>query len=144
MKKKKIKTLTPWRGLPAKFSYEDYAGFCYVIENLLTHQEYVGRKYFSQKRRKKIQGKKRSKRITSESDWKYYRSSSDDLKNDIDKYGLDAFTFDIISLHKTRAAVNYAETRELFIRDVLNERFPGGAYRYYNHQILGRYYRGKI
>ena len=43
-------------------------GFVYKITNILNGREYIGRKYFVQKRKPK--GGKR--RVTSESDWKKY------------------------------------------------------------------------
>ena len=54
----------------------DYYGFIYCITNISTGRKYIGRKYFVQKRKPK--GGKR--RVTSESDWKRYYGSSDDLK----------------------------------------------------------------
>jgi hypothetical protein len=144
MKRTKKDVRTPWLGLPVGFSNEEYSGFVYSIVNTLTQQIYIGKKSFWAKTRKKVKGKKRRRLCVSESNWQYYKSSSDDLKYDIEKYGLDSFTFEILSLHKTRAQVNYAETRELFIRDVLTEQLPCGAYKYYNRNIMGRWFRGKV
>ena len=57
----------------------DYYGFVYCITSTVTGRKYIGRKYFVQKRKPK--GGKR--RVTSESDWKRYYGSSDELKRDI-------------------------------------------------------------
>ena len=65
----------------------DYYGFVYCITNTTTGQKYIGRKYFVQKRKPK--GGKR--RVTSESDWKRYYGSSDELKRDIKENGRDSF-----------------------------------------------------
>ena len=65
----------------------DYYGFVYRITNTTTQRSYIGRKYFVQKRKPK--GGKR--RVTSESDWKRYYGSSDDLKRDIREIGKDNF-----------------------------------------------------
>ena len=75
----------------------DYYGFVYRITNTTNGKQYIGRKYFTQKRKPK--GGKR--RVTSESDWKKYYGSSDDLKRDIREIGKDSFRREIISLHAT-------------------------------------------
>ena len=46
----------------------DYYGFVYRITNTTNGKQYIGRKYFTQKRKPK--GGKR--KVTSESDWKRY------------------------------------------------------------------------
>ena len=137
------KQATPWKGIPTDFNVSDYEGFVYEIVNTLTLRRYIGRKYFWSKRKtKKVKGKKR-KIIKKESDWRYYKSSSDELKADITRYGLSGFTFEVLSLHKTRAQTNYAEVKEMFSRDVLYSLLPDGTYEYFNACILNRYYRQK-
>ena len=108
----------------------DFFGFVYRITNLQSGRQYIGRKYFYQKRKPK--GGKR--RVTSESDWKRYYGSSDELKQDVKEYGRDNFRREIISLHTTKGWVNYEETRQLFLNNVLSE-----DENYYNSNILGRY-----
>ena len=115
----------------------DYYGFVYCITNTNTQRSYIGRKYFVQKR--KPRGAKR--RVTSESDWKKYYGSSEELKQDIGSYGRDNFRREILSLHGTIGKVNYEETRQLFLNDVLTEKLTDGTPAYYNSNILGRYYR---
>ena len=102
-----------------------------------TQKSYIGRKYFVQKR--KPRGAKR--RVTSESDWKRYYGSSDELKRDIKENGRDNFKREIISLHTTLGKVNYEETRQLFLHNVLTEALDDGTPKYYNSNILGRYMR---
>ena len=108
----------------------DFFGFVYRITNLQSGRQYIGRKYFYQKR--KPTGSKR--RVTSESDWKRYYGSSAELKQDVKEYGRDNFRREIISLHTTKGWVNYEETRQLFLNNVLSE-----DENYYNSNILGRY-----
>ena len=100
-------------------------------------KSYIGRKYFVQKR--KPRGAKR--RVTSESDWKKYYGSSEDLKQDIRRDGRDSFRREILSLHTTLGQVNYEETRQLFLHNVLTEALDDGTPKYYNSNILGRYMR---
>ena len=138
---KKIKVLTNWTGLPDNFKIEEYEGFVYLIVNTLTDKKYIGRKYFWSITKKKVAGQKRRKVSKKESDWKYYKSSSKDLKKDIKEFGVENFTFKILSLQKTRGMTNYTETKEQFTRDVLYSLLPDGEYEYYNSNILSRYYR---
>ena len=115
----------------------DFFGYVYCITNKTTGKKYIGRKYFVQKRKPK--GGKR--RVTSESDWKKYYGSSDELKEEIKKVGKNTFKREIMSLHKTLGHVNYEETRQLFLNNVLTEEDTDGTPKYYNSNILGRYMR---
>lgn len=137
------KVETPWEGIPEGFSAEEYAGFVYLIQEKATLRKYVGKKFLWSTRKQKVKGKKRGKRVTQESDWRFYKSSSVDLKALIEEKGVEEFTFTILSFHKTRAETNYTEVREQFARDVLYSKI-GDLYEYFNHCILNRYYRNKI
>ncbi len=140
MTDKNIDYENPWiyKGNPfTSDDIGDYYGFVYRITNTTTQKSYIGRKYFVQKR--KPRGSKR--RVTSESDWKKYYGSSDDLKQDIRRDGKDSFRREIISLHTTLGKVNYEETRQLFLNNVLTEALDDGTPKYYNSNILGRYMR---
>ena len=81
------------------------------------------------------------RRVTSESDWKKYYGSCPELKEDVKEYGKLNFKREIISLHKTLGKVNYEETKQLFVNNVLKEKLEDGTPAYYNSNILGRYYR---
>ena len=113
----------------------DFFGFVYRITNLQTNRKYIGRKYFAQRR--KPRGGKR--RVTSESDWKKYYGSSAELKADVKTLGKSIFKREILSLHTTLGKVNYEETRQLFLHNVLTESLADGTPSYYNSNILGRY-----
>ena len=110
----------------------DFFGFVYRITNLQSGKQYIGRKYFYQFR--KPRGK--SRKVKSESDWKKYYGSSDELNADRKSLGNECFKREIISLHTTKGWVNYEETRQLFLNNVLSE-----TENYYNSNILGRYMR---
>ena len=130
----------PWIYEGNPFTSDDigeYYGFVYRITNTTTQKSYIGRKYFYQKR--KPRGGKR--RVTSESDWKRYYGSSDDLKQDIRSLGRGSFRREILSLHTTLGKVNYEETKQLFLHNVLMEALDDGTPMYYNSNILGRYMR---
>ena len=130
----------PWLYKGTAFTSDDIDGqfgFVYRITNIQTGKQYIGRKYFVQKRKPK--GGKR--RVTSESDWKKYYGSSPELKADISTYGKENFSREILSLHSTLGRTNYEETRQLFLHNVLTEKVTDDTPAYYNSNILGRYYR---
>ncbi len=130
----------PWTYQGTAFTSDDINGkfgFVYRITNLQTGKQYIGRKYFTSRR--KPRGGKR--KVTSESDWKRYYGSSKELKQDVKELGRDAFRREILSLHATPGRTNYAETKQLFINNVLSETLDDGSPMYYNSNILGRYYR---
>ena len=130
----------PWMYEGKPFTSDDigdYYGFVYRITNTTSSKSYIGRKYFVQKRKPK--GGKR--RVTSESNWKQYYGSSDELKRDIRDFGRENFRREILSLHTTLGRVNYEETKQLFLHNVLAEKLDDGSPAYYNSNILGRYYR---
>ena len=116
---------------------DDNVGFVYCITNTQNNKKYLGRKYFWSYR--KPRGKKR--RVKQESNWKDYYGSSKRLKEDIEIIGKENFKREIISLHKTEGKTNYEETRQLFLNNVLTEKFDNGTEMYYNDQILNRYYK---
>ena len=123
----------PWTYQGSTFTSADidgFFGYVYRITNLQSGKQYIGRKYFYQFR--KPRGK--SRKVRSESDWKKYYGSSDELNTDRKSLGNDSFRREIISLHTTKGWVNYEETKQLFLNNVLSE-----DENYYNSNILGRY-----
>ena len=130
----------PWMYEGKPFTSDDigdYYGFVYRITNTNNSKSYIGRKYFVQKRKPK--GGKR--KVTSESDWKRYYGSSDELKQDIKTLGRDSFKREILSLHTTLGQVNYEETNQWCLHNGLMESLDNGEPAYYNSNILGRYMR---
>ena len=130
----------PWIYEGEPFTSDDIGnqfGFVYRITNIQTGKQYIGRKYFWSKR--KPRGGKR--RVTTESDWKRYYGSSDELKADRRLLGDSSFKREILSIHATTGKVNFEETRQLFLNNVLTESLTDGTPAYYNSNILGRYYR---
>ena len=110
----------------------DFFGYVYCITNIETGKKYIGRKYFTSCR--KPRSGKSKRRVTTESDWKRYYGSSKELKSDVKELGRSVFKREILSLHRTKGWVNYEETRQLFLNNVLSE-----DENFYNSNILGRY-----
>lgn len=91
-------------------------GFCYIIHNTTNKMSYIGRKYVTTFKRKKVKTTSstakhthRTKKITSCSDWEYYCGSNKVLLNDIEKIGKENFEFKIICWCKTKGHCNYLE-----------------------------------
>ena len=130
----------PWTYQGTTFTSDDidnFFGFVYCITNVQTGRQYIGRKYFWKFRTPR--GKKR--KVKSESDWKNYYGSSEELKEEIQQLGRHNFSRVMLSLHKTAGKTNFEETRQLFVNGVLTEQLDDGTPRYYNSNILSRYFR---
>ena len=135
-----IKYENPWRYDSKVFESSDIGdsyGFVYCITNNKNGRQYIGRKYFWQFRTPK--GKKR--KVKSESDWKKYYGSCPELKEEIQQLGREYFSRTILSLHASKGKTNYEETRQLFTNRVLTEQLDDGTPKYYNSNILSRYFR---
>ena len=115
---------------------ENAYGYVYLITNNLTGRKYIGKKLFWFKRTKVIKGKK--KRLKVESDWKDYWSSSDELKADIEKLGINNFSREILHICPNKGLCNYLEAKEQMVRCVLE------TDQYYNSQVQCRVHRTHI
>ena len=130
----------PWLYQNTNFTSDDIDdkfGFVYCITNNENGRQYIGRKYFWKFRTPK--GKKR--KVKSESDWKNYYGSCPELKEEIQQLGKQNFSRVILSLHNTKGQTNFEETRQLFVKGVLTESLNDGTPKYYNSNILSRYFR---
>ena len=95
----------------------EYYGFVYLITNLLSGRQYIGKKFFWSLKRKQVNKKRKSYKV--ESDWKEYWSSSDELKADVEALGKENFKREIIYLCTSKGTCNYLEAKEQFTRSVL-------------------------
>ena len=130
----------PWTYQGTTFTsadINDFFGFVYRITNLQTGKQYIGRKYFQQHRKPRGSRRKR----TSESNWKTYYGSSKELNEDRKLLGNSTFRREILGVYRTQGKVNYEETRQLFLNNVLTESLDDGSPAYYNSNVLGRYYK---
>lgn len=98
----------------------EYYGFVYLITNLLSGRQYIGKKFFWSTKRKQVNKKRKSYKV--ESDWKEYWSSSDELKADIATLGQENFKREIIHLCTSKGTCNYLEAKEQFTRSVLENK----------------------
>jgi len=99
---------------------ENPYGFIYLITNLITDKKYIGKKQMiSNIKRKPLKGKNRPRRCVVESKWRTYTSSSKELNQDIEKYGISNFKFQIIRFCANKSQMAYFEAKEQFDREVL-------------------------
>ena len=95
-------------------------GFIYEITNLTTNKKYIGKKQcFMRIKRKPLKGKTRNRITIAESTWKTYTSSSNDLNEDIAKYGKENFTFKIVKTCGSKWELAYEEIKEQINKNVL-------------------------
>ena len=78
-----------------------------------------------------------------ESNWREYTGSCKPLNEEIEKLGKEAFTFQILRLCETKRELGYYETWYQFNENVLYEKFPDGSRKYYNNNIMSRWFAEK-
>lgn len=99
---------------------ENSYGFVYLITNLINNKKYIGKKQMqSVKKMPPLKGKKNKRHKIVETDWKTYTGSSNDLNEDIQKYGKENFKFEILKICNSKSEMAYYETKIQFENDVL-------------------------
>ena len=99
---------------------DDVFGFIYEITNLTTNKKYIGKKQcYMRIKRAPLKGRKRNRITKTESTWKTYTSSSNELNEDIRKYGKNNFQFKIIKTCNSKWALAYYEIKEQLNKEVL-------------------------
>ena len=109
--------------LVGRFNPGDHFGFVYQITHKESGKSYIGCKH--------LYKYKKTKR-TTESNWKYYCSSSKYLEPDIKKFGKRAFSFVILLLCKNKRDLYYNEMKVQVDLNVLE------SDDYYNRNIGGK------
>lgn len=118
-------------------------GFVYNI-TLPNGQMYIGRKYFwSLRTLKPLKGKKRRRRVKKESNWRIYKSSSNDVVEMIQECDSCNVKYEILSFHPNKAETNYSEIKAQFFFGVLELRDENDEYLYLNRNINMKYYRSE-
>jgi hypothetical protein len=102
---------------PEELNPKEVYGFVYLIVNNVNNKKYIGKKFFWSMKTRQVNKKK--KRYKAESDWKDYYGSSEQLKEDIEKLGVDNFKRTILHICKNKAECAYLELKEQVERDAL-------------------------
>ena len=116
-------------------------GFVYLITNKANGMKYIGKKHFYSTTMQKVikksakakkgklskkvkdltpdeqEARKKSIKVTKPSDWKGYFGSSEELKEDLKKYGKSAFTREILQLVDRRGLLSYYELKHQLAED---------------------------
>ena len=138
-----------YQGKEVKELSDDCVGYVYLITNLASSRKYIGKKLskFSRTTYKTVtlkNGTKKKKKIKSkiDSDWLDYYGSSIELNKDVETFGKENFSREILFFCKSKAECSYVEAREQFSRKVLE------SDDYYNGQISvrvhGSHIKGKL
>jgi Putative endonuclease segE, GIY-YIG domain len=115
-----------YQGNPITEIEESVIGFIYIITQISTGKKYIGKKksFFKKTSYKVVKlknGTKKRKKIRSlvPSDWATYFGSSDALKAEIEKCGVDDFTREIVIFCKSESELTYQESKLQFSTDCL-------------------------
>jgi hypothetical protein len=76
---------------------------------------------------------KKSKKVVKESNWQTYTTSSETINREI-LLG-EQFTFEILTLHKSKGSLSYNEVYQIVVREALTSKFANGDREYYNGNI---------
>jgi hypothetical protein len=125
-----------------QFNPTDYYGFVYLVTNIATGRMYIGKRSMWSNIRKAVKGRRNRKRLVVESNWRSYTTSSTQINKEILEG--QQFKYEILSLHKSKSSLGYAEVEQMILRDVLRKRFKDGERVYYNAIIPAIKYIPKI
>lgn len=126
--------------LKETFDPTDFFGFVYKIIRVDTGRSYIGKKQLIFTRRIKVSGRKNRKHVKRESDWKTYTGSCKELNAEISTLGKDKFEFKILKFCETKRELGYLETKIQFENDVLTSKFEDGLRKFYNSNIMNRWF----
>ena len=123
-------------------------GFIYIIKCDKNNKFYIGKKFLKHSKKVKLGKKaiaiqkglgrkKRSVRVTKESDWLAYWGSCVPLKEDINLLGQENFTREIVKICYNKISLTYNEYKYLFMYNVLEDD------NCYNNNIMGKFFKGK-
>jgi len=98
----------------------DYLGMVYKITRVDTGKSYIGKKIFwNRVKLKPLKGFKRKRLTLKQSNWKTYTGSCDALNEDISKFGIQSFKFEVLHLCKSKFDLSYVELVEQINNKVL-------------------------
>lgn len=121
--------MSNWKNLPE--DYSNIFGFVYIIKN--NHPDSVKKYYIGCKqchkrvKRKPLKGKTRNRIQYKDNEVEKYWGSSRELLQDIEKYGIEYFTKEVIQLCDSKFDMKYSELQyQLMTNSLLDEIFYNG------------------
>ena len=117
-------------------SLSDFIGFVYIITNLDSGRQYIGKKLLKFRRTKTVKGKR--KKILVDSDWRTYWGSNKVLIEEVQSLGPDKYKREIVRLCKSKGELNYFEAKHQFTMGALE------SDAYYNESIMVRVHRSHL
>lgn len=96
---------------------EGFIAFVYLITNLKTGRQYVGKKLFRFTKSRKVKGKRQKKLVSS--DWMTYYGSNKVLKEEVSILGEEQFKREVLHLCRTKGEASYLEAKEIILRDAI-------------------------
>lgn len=114
--------------LPEDFAENPPLGFVYLIKRKSDGKFYIGqKKILKVEKRPPLKGKVRKRKIVKQSDWKTYRGSSNELKEDIARLGEKEFSFEIVEFCDSKWMMSYEELRLQMLNNVMlrNDSYNG-------------------
>jgi len=110
--------MTDWLNVPENI--EEYVGFIYEIENLISGLKYIGqKKFWVVSHYKPLKGNKKRRKRENESNWRTYYGSSKMLLEDLKKVGKENFKRTILYCCESKSVMNYIETMLQFENHVV-------------------------
>lgn len=105
----------------------DSIGFVYMITNTINGKRYIGKKSLYSTTTKtrtvtlKTTGEKKRKKFKAktESNWRDYYGSSEEIQKDIEVFGKEAFKREILRFCGSKGELSYYEAKYQFDYDVL-------------------------
>lgn len=96
-----------------------YVSFVYLLTEVATGKQYVGKKGFWSVSTVVVNGRK--KNTKRESDWVKYYSSNNEIMASVKGGNGAKFTREILHLCKTKGTASYLEAKEIFARGCLED-----------------------
>lgn len=91
--------MSEWIGMPDTIDENIHFSVIYCTTNTITNKKYIGKcQLWSNITRPPLKGKKRKRKIVKPSDYLNYYGSSEQLKKDLENYGKDNFTREVLDI----------------------------------------------
>lgn len=102
--------MSDWIGLPDIIDENIHFSIIYCTTNNITGMKYIGKKQLWSKITKPpLKGTKRKRKVTKPSDYLKYYGSSEQLKKDLDQYGNENFTREVLDIASCKWEASFQE-----------------------------------